>query len=139
MRILVDSNVFLDFLLGREGADEAEAFFANCQKLRMKTYVSAMSLRDIGYIAHRFFHSEEIARKIRFETYQVCTKVIDITANDAINALHEEESDFEDSLLVNVARSSMLDIIVTNNTRHLKKYDFPCISVIEINKIFASL
>ena len=105
----------------------------------MKTYVSAMSIRDIGYIAHRFFHSEEMARKIQFETYQVCTKVIDITAVDAINSLHEETGDYEDSLLVNAARSSMIDIIVTNNTKHLKKYDFPCISVIEINKIFAGL
>lgn len=139
MRILVDSNVFLDFLLGREGADDAELFFINCQKFRMKTYVSAMSIRDIGYIAHRFFHSEEMARKIQFEIYQVCTKVIDITADDAINSLHEETGDYEDSLLVNAARSSMIDIIVTNNTKHFKKYDFPCISVIEINKIFAGL
>lgn len=136
MRFLVDSNVFLDIFLDREGADDAEEFFRWCRKRKCQTYVTSMSLRDIGYVAHRCFHSEKEAKKIMHQVYARCSKIIDITADDAINSLFADMNDYEDSLISEAADRTMVNLIISNDKKGFKNSKVAAITPKEMNDIF---
>lgn len=122
MRFLVDTNVFLDFFI-RTGPEKEEAknFFISCRRLKNEIYVTSMSLRDIGYIAHGFCHNNEMARNIQCSVYGLVTKVCDTSADAAIDALYSENSDFEDQLQIDAAMEILADAIVTNDKKGFKK------------------
>lgn len=136
MRILVDTNVFLDYLLQRENFESAKLFFKMSYIYKNPLYISSMSFRDIGYVVHRFYHNKEDARRAQIDAYKICHKVLDISADDAINSLYEDDVDFEDCLLKEAAEREMIDVIVTNNVKDFRKLGFPALCVDEINSIY---
>ena len=126
MRLLVDTNVFLDLLLRREnGCKDALNFFIWCQKNRNQTYVSSMSLRDIEYVAHRCLHDKRKANAVLADVYSLCSKVIGISADSAITSIYEDYKDYEDELLIQAAKEEMLDGVVTNNTKDYEDRGIP--------------
>ena len=127
MRLLIDTNVFLDFFLQREGSEEAKKLFTNCYKNQHEIYISSMSLRDIGYVSHRFFHSEEKARDVQLKTYSLVSKVCGISADASIDALFSGNADYEDVLQINAAKEILADAIVTNDKKGFKKWSDICI------------
>jgi len=135
MRFLVDTNVFLDYLLGREPfSSDAESFFQLTRTGRHEIYLSSMSLRDIGYVAHRFSHNKELANRIQLKSYCICTKVVDLSASSAIEGIYEDNIDYEDFLISNTAEETMCDAIVTNNIKDFKESKVPAFLVSDINK-----
>ena len=140
MWILVDTNVFLDLLLKREGCWEtAREFFYNCIKTKSKIFVTAMSLRDIEYAVHRETHDAFLARKAVVDVYSLCTKVIDISASDAIESIYSDIKDFEDSLIIESAKSQMMNLIVTRNIKDYRNCSFPVMTPKEYNDIIRNL
>lgn len=118
MRILVDTNVFLDYLLKREGQwEDTFQFFIWCRKHRNQTYITSMSMRDIEYAAHRATHDKAEANRILSGVYSLCSKVIGVSADSAINAIFEDYSDYEDQLQVEAAKEELLDAVVTNDIK----------------------
>ncbi len=135
MWIVVDTNVFLDLLLDRgHFADEASLFFTNCYKNNHRVLLTSISIRDIGYIAHQVFHNEKDAKKIQMSAYQLCTKVISITNDDAIESLYSDMKDYEDSLIVEAAKREMADLIVTNNRKDFANANFPVTTPKDFNE-----
>ena len=136
MRVLVDTNVFLDLILNR-GSDalQAELFFKNCVLNRMQTYITSMSLRDIGYTTHRVCHNQNDSLRAQFRAYELCNKVISITADDAINSLFSNVKDYEDSLAIEAAKREMLDLLITNNAKDFKNPEIPVLTPKEFNEI----
>ena len=135
MRILVDTNIFLDFILQRdEGCKDALEFFLWCRKHRNQTYVSSMSLRDIEYIAMKTLHDKNKANSVLVDVYSLCSKVIGISADAAIEAIFEDYKDFEDELLVQTAKTEMLDAIVTNNIKDFENRVIPVYTPKEVMK-----
>ena len=124
MRILVDTNVFLDYLLKREGQwENAFRFFIWCRKERNQTFVTSTSLRDIEYVAHRFTHDRKEANRILAGVYSLCSKVIGVSADSAINAMFEDYSDYEDELQAQAAKEESLDAVVTNDVKGFANKD----------------
>ena len=118
MRLLVDTNVFLDYLLRREDKwKDALKFFIWCRENKNQTFVTSMSLRDIEYIAHKISKDKTEANKVLNGVYSLCSKVIGVSADSAINAMFEDYKDYEDELQVQAAQESLLDAIITNNTK----------------------
>lgn len=136
MRILVDTNVFLDYLLKREDYESAAMFLKLSFEHKNPLYVTSISIRDIGYAAHRFYHDKEKTRQIQMAVYQICRSVIDITSDDTINSLFDDEVDFEDSLIKEAAERSMIDVIITNNVKDFRKLGFPSLTPSEMNAIY---
>ena len=139
MRILVDTNVFLDYLLKRENFDDADAFFRICRKEKNRIYVTSISLRDIGYVIHQFSHNNAVAKEAQVTIYEMVSKVIGITADDAIESLYSDMADYEDSLIVESAKRETLDLIVTNNLKDFKNSDMPVLSPKQYNEISNSI
>ena len=136
MRLLVDTNVFLDFFLKRDTlGPEARNFFAWCAFNKNRIYVTSMSLRDIGYLAQKYFHDAKKARKIQVDTYCLCSKVVGISADAAIESLYSDMKDYEDSLIAVTAKLELLDAIVTNNKKDFLDSDIPVFTPAEIVKL----
>ena len=134
MRLLIDTNVFLDLLLDREKevGDIAEAFFTWCCYKKNRIYITSMSLRDIEYVAHRIYRDKKKAKDIQFAAYQMCSKVLGISADSAIESLYSDAEDYEDSLIIEAAKEEMLDVIVTNNKKDFYKGNVPVFTPKEI-------
>ena len=135
MRFLVDTNVFLDFFLPRENVEIADEFFRYCYYQKHEIYVTTMSIRDANYISHRFFHNDKMAREIVSKIYSMCTKVVCISADAAIESIFSNVNDFEDSLIVEAASENMCDAIVTSNIKDFKNSSVPVYSLDRINEV----
>lgn len=134
MQFLVDTNVFLDFLLHRDSqSDDANLFFIKSRMLNNPIFITSMTLRDIEYVAARLLHSKEKAKKIQILAYQMCQKVIGISASDAIEALYSDGRDYEDSLIIEAAKTSLVDAIITNNKKDFNHANIPVFTPKEIN------
>lgn len=134
MQVVVDTNVFLDILLDRENADDAEAFFLWCRRYKVKLFITSMALRDIEYVAHQRFHDKRISRDIQIKAYRMTNKVLGISSDSAIEALYQD-GDYEDCLLMNTAQECMLDAIVTNNIKDFQNPKIPAFTPQDIVKI----
>ena len=133
MRILVDTNVFLEFFLDREKTKAVKDFFLNCHRLKNDIYISSMSLRDIEYTAHKTFHDKTIAKKVQMGAYKIASKVLSISSSDAIESIYSDVDDYEDALLVEAAKREMLNLIVTINKKDFVNAGFPVFSPEEFN------
>ncbi len=138
MKYLVDTNVFLDYLLSRDNFEDAKEFFVLSRLRKNQIFVTGMSIRDIGYVVHHKVHDKNLANRAQFSTYELCSKVIDITADDAINALFNDDgeySDYEDGLQIEAANRLLLDAVITSNTRDFKSQKIPVYNLKQINQI----
>ena len=121
MRVLVDTNVFLDFILNRPPfQEESRDFFAYFLTHGHQIVVSPMTFRDIEYILRKVESDSEARKKALHSIYSIVYKIIDINADDVINGLYADHKDFEDGLLMEAAERMMLDGIVTNNISNFK-------------------
>ncbi len=69
MRVLIDTNIVLDFLLQREPFfQDAELLFQEIDAGQVVGYVTATTLTDIFYISRRHTRSVEQARQAISET-----------------------------------------------------------------------
>lgn len=93
-----------------------------------------MSLRDIEYVAMRCLHDKRKTNVILNDVYSLCSKVVGVSADSAINAMFEDYKDFEDELIIQTAKESMLDAIVTNNIKDFKNRGIPVFTPQEIIK-----
>lgn len=135
MRLLVDTNVFLDLILKRdEGFEDALKFFVWCREHKNQTYVTSMSLRDIEYVARRELHDKKKANDVLGDIYSLCSKVIGVSADCAIESIHQDYSDFEDELQIQAAKEAMVDAIVTNNIKDFRNGGVPVCTPREIVK-----
>jgi len=122
MRLLVDTNVYLEHLLNREKSEVSRAFFKCALYRKNQILITSMSLRDIEYIYMKKSHDKELTRKMMVGIYSMVYKVISTTADAAIESLYNNDSrDYEDSLQMIAAEESMCDAIITFNTK-----DFEC-------------
>ena len=132
MKLLVDTNVFLDFLLGRESADDVGEFLVLSKQHKDALLVSAMSLRDIGYILQKHTHDWKKTRDLQASIYSVVTKVVSTSADSAIESLYLDWEDYEDCLQSCTAEENGCLAIVTINKSDFDKASVPVFTPREI-------
>lgn len=136
MKLLVDTNVFLELLLKRECFQDVINFFKKAVAKRNQTYMTAMSLRDIGYIVQKYTHSQEKTKLMQLQTYQLVSKVINTTADAAIESIYSETKDYEDSLQLYAAEENLCDAIITFNKKDYQQTHLPVFTPKEICDIW---
>jgi predicted nucleic acid-binding protein len=115
MKILVDTNVILDYLLERVPfLQDAEALFQGIASGQIAGYATATTLTDVFYVAKRHTQSLERARQaivIILAVMEICP----VNRSVLELALTSEAVDFEDAVQVACALSEGLDAIVTRD------------------------
>lgn len=129
MKVLIDTNILLDFLLQREPfRQDAEELFQTIDSEQIVGYVTATTLTDIFYIARRHTRSIEQARQAVSETLIV---MVICPVNRAIFewALASGIADFEDAVQIACAVTEGLDAILTRDTQDFANSTIPILSV----------
>lgn len=128
MRVLLDTNIILDFFLERDPFyDLASQIFNAIADERLSGFVSASSVTDIFYICRRQTQSVEEAQDITQTTLMllnVCS-VNDLILNAALNS---EMVDFEDAVQAACAQFHGIDAIVTRNVDDFISTDIKILS-----------
>ena len=136
MKLLVDTNVLLEFLLRREKYDLVSNFFFLANIKANQTFITSMSMRDIGYIVHKYNHDNSKTKQIQILLYSMISKVVPISADNAIESLYSDISDYEDSLQSFAAEEAMCDAIITFNKKDFAGSRIPVFTPDEICKIW---
>jgi predicted nucleic acid-binding protein len=129
VRVLVDTNIVLDFLLQREPfLQDAELLFQAIDAGHVIGYVTATALTDIFYISRKHTRSVEQARQAVSETLTamvICPidrSVLELAFNSAL-------VDFEDAVQIFGAVAQGLDAILTRDNKGFLSSPIPVLSV----------
>jgi predicted nucleic acid-binding protein len=130
MRVLVDTNIILDFLLEREPfLHDAEALFQGIASGQIIGYATATTLTDIFYISRRHTQSIERARQATAITLAIM-EICPVDRSVLELALASTTLDFEDAVQIACAMIQSLDAIVTRDTG-LPTDSIPVLSIIQ--------
>lgn len=117
MKILVDTNIIIDALTGREPFREAaEQVFLLAANQIEDMYITASSATDIYYLIRKHLHNADQAKKIMSKLYELFD-ILDVTSNDCREALLSKVKDYEDAVISSCADRNQMDYIVTRNIK----------------------
>lgn len=116
MRIMLDTNVVLDVLLGREAfVDDSTAMVDLVERGAITGLLCATTITTLAYLAGKAVGKPKATRHIRqllslFEVAPVTRSVLD-------GALASKVADFEDAVLAEAALQAGAQAIITRNLR----------------------
>lgn len=127
MVVLIDTNVLLDFLLGREPHfSNADRIIKLCADQKMQGFMAAHSISNMFYILRKDM-SVEVRREVLLNLCDILAieginsvKVIDALKNNAF-------VDLEDCLQSSCAKNIKADYIVTRNIKDFEASEVPAI------------
>lgn len=123
MRILADTNIIIDVLTSREPWNKsAEKIFLMAANHTIEMYITASSATDIYYLIRKHLHNAETAKVIMGKLFSL-TGILEVTANDCMEALASAISDYEDAVVEKVAHRNDIDYIVTRNIKDYQAGD----------------
>ena len=131
LRVLVDTNVILDWLFERKPwSDEAHSLWHAQGNGLLVGYVPASAVTDIFYIARRLGDIDTAFASIdrifaSLETFPVDDVILRL-------ARRLPGNDFEDNVQIACAQAANLDLIVTRNTDDFVHAPIPAIEPLAI-------
>ena len=119
-KILIDTNVLLDYLLMREPFyKDAEKIVYDCVEGKVKGCIAAHSVTNMFFILRKNYNSRE-----RREILSSLFYIFDVEGIDKTKLLfglqNEDFTDFEDCLQMECARSYGAEYIITRNVNDYK-------------------
>lgn len=136
MRLMIDTNIFLDVMVKREPFfADSKAVLELCESKKVYGFLSASSATDIFYLVRRQLHSVELAYKALGSILDIA-KVLAVTNEDVLNAYIQRAPDFEDCLMATCAKANKCDAIVTRNKKDFLNFGITLFSPEELLKLF---
>jgi predicted nucleic acid-binding protein len=139
VRVLIDTNIVLDFLLQREPfSQDAESLFQSIDAGQITGYVTATTLTDIFYISRKLTRSVEQARQAVSE---ILTAMVICPIDRAVleSAFNSGLVDFEDAVQIFGAVAQGLDAILTRDSKGFLSSPIPVMSVQELLRSISDL
>jgi predicted nucleic acid-binding protein len=134
VRVLIDTNIVLDFLLQREPFfQDAELLFQAIDSGQVIGYVTATTLTDIFYIARKQTRSVEQARQAVSETLNVMT-ICPVNRAVLELAIASGLTDFEDAVQIFCAVVEGLEAILTRDKQGFLSSSISVLSIRELLK-----
>lgn len=118
MKIFLDTNIFLDLLLGREKSELAANILSKSSDW-VRFYISFLTVANSAYVMRKL--PQETMRKRISVLLKYCN-ILPMNEMQALDALHEDTPDFEDKLQILCAEYGDCDVIITSNTLHFKPF-----------------
>lgn len=114
-KVFLDTNVLLDFVLGREGMNDTLAILQLKEENKVDLTTSILSMANIAYVAKRGRTKAEL-----YELMQGLSEIIRTLQMDEVQlleALSIIAPDFEDMLQMVCAKVHDCDAIITRNKK----------------------
>lgn len=131
MKVLFDSNVIIDAVTNREDSNVgAKELYLKAAVKEIDGYLVAKQISDIAYVLRKYIDKEKIKSFIMF----LCKAfiILPFEVKDIEGALEINGHDFEDDILVFIAKEYKLDIIATNN---IKDFNTDIVSVLKPDEL----
>jgi predicted nucleic acid-binding protein len=127
-KILLDTNILLDYLLTREPFyEDSRNIMLLCKQGKIKACIAAHTISNMFFILRKDYTPKE-RREILIN---ICS-IFDVESIDKTKLLagleNENISDFEDGLQIECAKAYGADYIVTRNMEDYFKSEIPAIS-----------
>lgn len=122
-KVFLDTNVLLDYLLDRPGADMAECILKFSEEEGYELLLSSLSMSNIAYITRKVYSGETLYKELELIRSFVGITLVDENCVDRAIALRSV--DFEDSLQYLSAKQAGADVILTSNIKHFPFHDIP--------------
>jgi predicted nucleic acid-binding protein len=113
MKIFIDTNIFLDLILKREGYKDAMQILNACGIKRFDGYVADITLLNIDYIANK----QVTDLKKFIKTIIDVMEVVGADNHLFSKALELDNSDLEDNVQYVCAKETMCEVIVSNDKK----------------------
>jgi len=136
MRLMIDTNIFLDVLTLRDPFHEgSKAVLRLCEDKRIQGFISASGVTDIFYLIRKQLHSTDLAYQALGAVLDIA-KVLTVTNEDVLNAYITRAADFEDCLLATCAMANKCDAIITRNKKDFMPFGITFLSPEELLELF---
>lgn len=136
MRLMIDTNIFLDVLIRREPFyKNSKSVLDLCERRAVLGFLSASSVTDIFYLIRRQLHSVDTAYQALDSIFNIA-KVLTVTNEDVLSAYAQRAADFEDCLLAMCAKSNRCDAIVTRNKKDFLSFGITLLLPEELLALF---
>lgn len=120
MKILLDTNIVVDYILRRQPFEEnAVQIFNKIAQSQCDAFLTSNVLTDIYYIERKQFSVEDAKSAIL--SILGLIQVMPVDGQDCRKALVSPITDFEDALLVTCAERSGINYIVTRDAELLRE------------------
>ena len=118
MKILIDTNVLIDYVTSREPYTKtANAIMNQCINEQIEGYIAIHSILNMFYILRKVM-TDTSERKKQLEDLTEFLDMVEIDSAMMLRALHNEEfTDFEDCIQSECAVKVQADYIVTRNEK----------------------
>jgi len=115
MKILIDTNVIIDYLVDRMPfADHAERLLELCRSGEIDGFITASAVTDIYYVVRKAAGRQKTLEAIL--TLCSVLDIADVGKADILGAMELDMTDYEDALAAQCASRIKADCIVTRNT-----------------------
>ena len=139
MKALIDTCVVIDVLQRRNPFfDDAYKVFMLCANKKFEGYLSAKSITDIYYLTHRSTHSNDVSKEALRKLF-VLFDLMDTAATDVKHAIDSDVSDYEDAVMIETAKRSRVDCIVTRNSKDYSASSVPVFTPERFVKLIENL
>jgi predicted nucleic acid-binding protein len=119
-RVLLDTNIILDFLLKREpNYRDAQIIIEEIVNGNVHGYITASMATDIFYILQKT--NDKTFALNSLADLLIILDVLTVYRDDVYSVLHSDWDDFEDALQAHVAIRSGMNAIVTRNAKDYRK------------------
>lgn len=121
-RIFLDTNILIDYLDNRAGADDVEQIFACGFSGEVLLFASSLTFANMAYIIKGRSQEE------KYNALKQMAEIVEILplgSQEVMAAIEQPVKDFEDMLQYQCAKTAGCDIIVTNDRRHYDFSDIP--------------
>ena len=123
--LMIDTNLFLDFLLDREAfSDDAETILKASANRTIRACICPNSVCDIFYIHNKYVKNINL-------TYEMlgiilkCVTVAPLMGIDILKAYDSKAKDFEDHVIGEAAIASKCDGIITRDKEGFEGLNIP--------------
>ena len=119
-KILIDTDVILDFFFDREPFSEnAAKILSLCESKDIKGFITPVIVSNVYYLLRQTAKHEKVIEKLKMLVS--ITEILVINRDSILQALNSEFKDFEDALQNYSAElNKEIDIIITRNTKDYK-------------------
>ena len=130
-RIFLDTNVLIDYIDNRQGADEAELIFACGFSGEALLFASSLTFANMAYIIKGRTQEEKY---YALKQMAAIVEILPLSKEEVMAAISLPAPDFEDMLQYQCAKANDCDVIITNNGKDYAEFcDLPYMTAADLS------
>ena len=136
IRVFLDANVILDFVLKRENYQSVKVLFELEEKNKIKLFMSTSILHIIAHWITKYLGSGT-AKTIMLKILDHI-KVLEGNHDSSIKALESDFTDIEDAIQYYIALHIKMDFIISLD-KNFQKYSSEKLRIVNVNEFLENL